>query len=506
MDFMDILRAGMGIASERRSSILASPDDPVTYLTLDYQRNHKDKVNELYKAGRITTDVRVLNFHDFYFEQGVDSRDEADINECMLDEPGIFSYPAARDGYQAFRCFDRDGDYLKYKCFDLDGNLIFVDYRTASQRRSHKVEFSSDGRRLRELRYDLLSGRLVVEKFFDRGGSCYMTSMVDESGRRTLTTLHGRSSESFSSRDDAHLFWLDSQLGAQRDSVVFLDYLGLLPIFRRLAQGPAKVLVLHSSHTEDPYSENPRVRAVYQEIFENRAEFDAIVFLTDEQRRDVERIYGQGANFFVIPHAVNSADQSVEEHAPFSRSAITLARLSPEKNLKDAISAFKIVVHRFPDAIYEIFGYGPQREELLGYIREVGLESNVFIRDFSSNPASEFRRHSVSILTSNYEAFALVVAESLECGTPVISYRTKYGPETLIRDGVDGFLVPFGDREMLADRLILLFGNESLFNDLSFHAKEVVQRFGVSNFRTAWNGLLAKVGQKNSDLDWSGLR
>lgn len=501
MDFMDIFRAGMGIASERRSCILSSPDDPVTYLTLDYQANHAEKIAQLYAVGRLTRDVRVLNFHQFHFDQGVDSRREDDLTECMIDEPGFYSYPATRAGHHAFRCFNMDGDYVKYKCFDANGNLEFVDYRNESQRRSHKIEFSKEGRRMRELRYDTVSGRLLVEKFFDRGGSCYMTSMVDENGQRSLTAMHGQNSESFASREDAYLSWLSSQVGAQPESVVFLDYLELLPTFRRLSREVTKILVLHSSHTEEPYSDNPRVRAVYHEIFESRDEFDAIVFLTDEQRSDVEKIYGPGTNFHVIPHAVYASSLSGAKGIPPRRSAVTLARLVPEKNLKDAIQSFKAVTRRFSDATYEIFGYGPQRDELIRYIKDLGLEENVFIREFSNSPREEFRSRSVSILTSKYEAFALVVAESLECGTPVVAYRTKYGPETLIRDGVDGFLVPYGDKAALADRLISIFGNDALLADLSVNAQDVVNRFGVPKFRSAWNELLNDLKSTNGVSD-----
>ena len=47
------------------------------------------------------------------------------------------------------------------------------------------------------------------------------------------------------------------------------------------------------------------------------------------------------------------------------------------------------------------------------------------------------------------EAFGNVVAESLACGTPVVTYD-RGGPAELMEHGKTGFVVPYGDIDELA--------------------------------------------------------
>lgn len=55
-------------------------------------------------------------------------------------------------------------------------------------------------------------------------------------------------------------------------------------------------------------------------------------------------------------------------------------------------------------------------------------------------------------LPSDEEGFGMVVIEAMACGVPVVATRCG-GPEGIIADGVDGFLVDLEDAETMADRL-----------------------------------------------------
>ncbi len=56
---------------------------------------------------------------------------------------------------------------------------------------------------------------------------------------------------------------------------------------------------------------------------------------------------------------------------------------------------------------------------------------------------------------SEKEAFGLVLLEALACGVPAIATDIGGIPE-VIEDGVNGFLVPFGDVQPAADKALLL--------------------------------------------------
>ena len=66
--------------------------------------------------------------------------------------------------------------------------------------------------------------------------------------------------------------------------------------------------------------------------------------------------------------------------------------------------------------------------------------------------ARHFETATFSMLTSRLEGQSLVLMESIGRGCPGVAYDIRYGPGTLIRDGVNGYLVPFGDEAAAADR------------------------------------------------------
>lgn len=79
-------------------------------------------------------------------------------------------------------------------------------------------------------------------------------------------------------------------------------------------------------------------------------------------------------------------------------------------------------------------------------------------------------------LPSDEEGFGLVVVEAMACGVPVVATRCG-GPEEIISNGVDGYLVPLDDAQELATHLRLIC-DESLNQQMS----EGARRTALSRF------------------------
>ena len=83
----------------------------------------------------------------------------------------------------------------------------------------------------------------------------------------------------------------------------------------------------------------------------------------------------------------------------------------------------------------------------------------------------------VTILTSNHEGFPNVVLESMACGTPVVVTDVSDN-RFLVRQGVDGFVVPINDYGQMAKKLIDLYDQPFLVESLARNARErVTKRF-----------------------------
>jgi len=78
------------------------------------------------------------------------------------------------------------------------------------------------------------------------------------------------------------------------------------------------------------------------------------------------------------------------------------------------------------------------------------------------------------VFPSLIEGMPLVVLEAMACGVPVIT--TAHGPGDIVRDGVDGFLVPIRDSEAIVQRLEQLYRNPELRAQMGRNAREQALR------------------------------
>ena len=81
------------------------------------------------------------------------------------------------------------------------------------------------------------------------------------------------------------------------------------------------------------------------------------------------------------------------------------------------------------------------------------------------------------ISTTRREAMPLTLLECLSVGTPVVVYDVRYGPREIVRDGVDGFLVPARDFRAAGAAVVRLLTEPDLRARMSESARTVSTRF-----------------------------
>ena len=87
----------------------------------------------------------------------------------------------------------------------------------------------------------------------------------------------------------------------------------------------------------------------------------------------------------------------------------------------------------------------------------------------------------------------MALAEAMACGMPVVSFDCPSGPADIVRDGIDGYLVPPNDVAALAAAMDQLMGNDSLRHSLAARAKEVTSRFSPERILGQWRDLVNQV-------------
>lgn len=152
-----------------------------------------------------------------------------------------------------------------------------------------------------------------------------------------------------------------------------------------------------------------------------------------------------------------------------------LCRSKAQDVLLKAIPAVKEVI---PEVIVEFLGDGPEKPSYVRLANDLGLAAECRFLG-SVAPDVVLRRMAaacVTVVPSRREAFGMVNIESLSVGTPIIASDVD-GIREIVRDGKDGFLVPVGDPQALATRIIEVLRDRTLREKLGRNAR---RRFSES--------------------------
>jgi glycosyltransferase involved in cell wall biosynthesis len=134
-----------------------------------------------------------------------------------------------------------------------------------------------------------------------------------------------------------------------------------------------------------------------------------------------------------------------------------VGRLKRYKGISFAIRALALARARRPDLSLDIAGTGDYRRELERLTATLGLTEAVRFRGFVSEQEKIelLRRSWANVFPSPKEGWGITVVEAAACGTPSVASDSP-GLRDSVRHGDTGYLVPHGDVEGLAARLLEL--------------------------------------------------
>ena len=161
---------------------------------------------------------------------------------------------------------------------------------------------------------------------------------------------------------------------------------------------------------------------------------------------------------------------------------VAVGRLVEIKDYPTMLKAFALLIAQHSARLL-ILGEGDHRDQLEALIRDLQLEDAVQLVGFDDNPHAYMARAVALLHASRAEGLPGVLIQAMACGTPAVSTDCDFGPREIIQEsGVDGFLVPIGDADALADRALTLLRRPVLRHRMGQAAKRSAQRF--TNDRT----------------------
>ena len=202
-------------------------------------------------------------------------------------------------------------------------------------------------------------------------------------------------------------------------------------------------------------------------------------------------------NGYVIPNPVIAPGacptRKPELSGDRTRCIMAMGRLVPQKGFDLLIEAFSRVAKRHPNWALTIAGGGPLKDDLMAQSERLGLTGRVALTGPLQDPFPALAGADLFVLSSRFEGFPNALCEAMACGVPVISFDCPSGPREIIRDNVDGILVPPADTAALASALDRLMASPADRARLAARAPEITARFSVEHVLSLWDDLFRRV-------------
>ncbi|MEW5800094.1 MAG: glycosyltransferase family 4 protein [Bacteroidota bacterium] len=174
-----------------------------------------------------------------------------------------------------------------------------------------------------------------------------------------------------------------------------------------------------------------------------------------------------------------------------------LGRLKKYKSFDNLIEAFVIVKKEIPNARLVIVGEGDDKLRLIELTQRLGLNESVTFTGFVSEEEKVdwLNRMHVAVNTSAKEGWGLTATEANACGTTTVSSNVQ-GLRDAVIDEQTGLLYEYGNREKLAEKIILLLRDanlrERLQNNALQHSKEFDWQTGAEKTMEVMEKVIAE--------------
>lgn len=189
------------------------------------------------------------------------------------------------------------------------------------------------------------------------------------------------------------------------------------------------------------------------------------------------------------PQAMSVASEKISWTDKLNE-VLFVGRLEEQKNVAELIRIWSSINPQ--GWKLNIIGDGSQQSMLETLIDDLDLNDSVVLFGHQDNPQEFYSRAKIFVMTSKYEGFPMTLIECQSFGCVPIIYDSYPAAKEIVENGVNGFLIPFRQKRVFADRLIRLISDKILLQNLSSNSIRKAERFKPDIIMDEWVNLISQ--------------
>lgn len=216
-----------------------------------------------------------------------------------------------------------------------------------------------------------------------------------------------------------------------------------------------------------------------------------IIVLTDKTKQDyIEKFHTNRKKISRIYNWIE--DEILEAERPYninSRKILSVGRLSQEKGYDMLMEIAKDVLPLYPEWQWHIYGNGEMFDKVSEQVIECGLEHQLILKGNVEKAYKVYCDYAFLVLPSYREGLPLVLLEAGALGIPMVSFDIETGPNEIIEQGENGFLVEPYSLKKMREQIIYLIDHPERRKKMSEY-KNVRQKFNKETILQQWIKLI----------------
>ncbi|MFQ5641938.1 MAG: glycosyltransferase family 4 protein [bacterium] len=174
----------------------------------------------------------------------------------------------------------------------------------------------------------------------------------------------------------------------------------------------------------------------------------------------------------------------------------TACRLEPRKGLDYLLRAAKELTRKYSNIRFLIAGDGFKKDELLLEVEKLNLADSVRFLGFRDDIHNFLSVLDIFTLTSLWEGLPRVLVQAAAVGKPIVTFDIE-GATEIVKNGVNGFVVPVKNVSELVDKISYLIENPEQANYMGESGKDIVG--------DAWDAeiMKAKISKLYDEITYS---
>jgi glycosyltransferase involved in cell wall biosynthesis len=223
------------------------------------------------------------------------------------------------------------------------------------------------------------------------------------------------------------------------------------------------------------------------QMIQQTKKLDQLVVLTKE---DEEKLKLTHQN---VTQIYNFSPLAPTVKAPLNQKKIVaVGKLDPQKGFDLLIEACRFIKN-WDGWILEIYGQGPDEEQLRSKISFYELEKHIFLKGVTRKVEEVYHSASFYVLSSRFEGFPMVLLEAISFGLPIVSFDCATGPNEVIVNDDCGILVDDGNTEKLGEAIQRMISSREEREWKSERAFQKSKLFSKDEIMKQWTDLFESL-------------